>query len=125
MFLKQGAKKREFTPSFEWVAWVLLGVIAKLLPQTGVTGFPFLVSASPFRFSGSFGAKTRAGSLKILHSGLAAKSVQSLTPSSSLDIPTEGALSQLLGAPSLAAGKRETRFRGTIQLLVQYLSQVA
>lgn len=77
--------------------WVLLGVIAQLLPQTGITSFTFLISAFPFMFSGLFGARRRAGSLNILHSGLAAKSVwltvcqQSLTPSTSLDTPSEGA----------------------------------
>lgn len=50
---------------------------------------------------------------------------QSSTSSTSLDILSEGALSQLLWAPSLAAGKRETRFHSAIQLLIEYLSQVA
>lgn len=92
--------------------WLLLGVIAQLLPRTGVTSFTFLVSSFPFRFSGLFGAKTMPGSSNVLHSGLAARSVwhivchQSLTRSLLLDMLGEGTLSQLLWVPSLAAGKR-------------------
>lgn len=84
----------------------------QLLPRNGVTSFTFLVSSFPFRFSGLFGAKTMPGLLNVLHSGLAARSVwhivchQSLTPCTLLDMPSEGTLSQLLWAPSLAAGKR-------------------
>lgn len=109
--------------------WLLLGVIDQLLPQTDVTSFIFLISASPFRFFWSPWIQNKGWIIKYFELWPCCKvclahcvpAVWHSPPS--LVYPVR--VPYLSHSGLLLAGKRETCFHSAVQLLVEYMSQVA